>query len=295
MSTIRNLKGRPWLTTAMAGGLAALAMLVIPISYQRVTGHRVAVTLGGPNLEMEQLAGVAQQMKALLGVEQVRVEGRDAGGAPSFEMSAEVAPDAGRRAEAIAKGFAHELAALGYVASARTEPIREQVSGNVYAFARDQVIRIQADGKSPAQLETEIRQKLAEAGVTNAQVSVTGEKSDGKEKLQVKIEAQQQSTDPGTQGEEVAMPKLVLQKNGAPLEGKGFSVQARKMKSPDGAVSLTLEVTQDSRQAVATVAGIQAKSDAAIQSEVEAQLRQAGLDVIVTVTAGSVEVKSRTE
>lgn len=292
MSTIRSMKGRPWLAAGVAGSLAVLAMLVIPISYQRTTGYRVAVSLSGPNLEMETVAGIAQQMKSLLQVEHVRLEAQHSGAGPRFELSASVPAKSGEHATAVARGFAGELGALGYAASAKAEPIREQVSGNVYAFARDRVIEIHTDGKSASQLETEIRQKLAEAGIANTQVSVTGEGTGDDHRLKVKIESKQQSFDPKTAAEaEHVIPRLVLQRNGAPIEGNAFSVEARKMKRHDGALTLVFEVTQDSRKATATVADANAKTDDAIRSEVESQLRQAGLDVIVTVTAGEVEVK----
>src|SRR3989442_9371509 len=56
MKSVLFLRLRPWLATA-AATVAVLAILfVIPISYERTTGHDVILTLSGPGVGPETLA-----------------------------------------------------------------------------------------------------------------------------------------------------------------------------------------------------------------------------------------------
>jgi hypothetical protein len=293
MSSIGDLRARPWIATAVAGALAAVALLVIPISYQRVVGYDVALTLGGSTLEVDRIREIAQQFKGLLRADHVTVRAVDTG-RPEFVLDVTVPAGSGRSAGAVARAFAAGLVKMGYAASATTSPKKERVSGTVYAYARDRVIEINLDGKSAAQLESEIRQRLAEAGVTDARVSVTDLGGDHR-KIGVELEAKRH-LDPTSDPKQLeqAFPELVLKRAGVPIDGKGFTVRVEKKRSPSG-TSLVVRVGQDGKSAEALVANPESMTDAALTAEIEAQLKRAGLEVTVAVKDGGVEIRPLVE
>ena len=178
---------------------------------------------------------------------------------------------------------------LGYTATFLVTDVRERVTGSAYAYVRDQVIQVSLDGKSASQIESEIRQKLADAGVTNAQVSVTEDGPDN-QGLRLKVEAQKTAS--GNEQAPESMPQLVLTRGGQPIEGKGFTVRAEKRRTPGG-TTLTLHVQQEGKTATIEVPHADTQSDAAITSQVEAQLRSAGIDAVVTVTDGHVQIEAK--
>lgn len=293
MSTIRMTKSRPWLTTAIAGGLTALVLLVIPVSYERITGHTVTLAVGGQNLSMEKAADIARELKAALRVEHVQMAVEALDGGTSYTLNAEVPAGSGVSAGATARAFASGLTRMGYRAEVTTTPRRERVSGNVYAYARDRVIEVSLDGKSAAQIEAEIKQRFAEAGITDAQVSVT--KTDGEDsRLGVKIKAERhldhgQAAKPEDEAE--SLPQLVLKRNGAPVGGEGLEMRLTKMKSHTGETTLMVKVTQGGKQAEAKVSGSESMTDAALAAEIQRQLEAAGLNVTVKVKDGGIEIE----
>jgi len=284
-STTQSLKARPWLTTAIAGAVAALALLVIPVSYERTTGREVSLSVSGPNLGMDGVRGIAQEYKRALGVDHVTVEATNADGRENFVLKATVPATSKVNSAAAARIFAGGLSKLGYQAAATTRLLKEKVSGPVYAYALDRVIQISMDGKSASQLESEIRQRLIDAGVTGANVSVTDSGDHGRT---IKVTADHHID--GSNPEHAPIPELVLTKNGAPIEGQGFMVRVEKRRTGDG-TTLTLRVNKDGKSTVVDIANVETKSDAAIASEVEAQLKQAGIDAKVTVTNGQVAIE----
>ena len=288
MSTMRTTKRRPWIGAALAGGLAALALLVIPISYEKTTGHDVKLTLTGPGLLVDYAGEIARQLKSALGAPNVTmaVEGDDQ--SETYTLEASVPARKGTNTPAVAQAFAAGLTKLGYTATAATTPRKERVSGNVYAFARDRVIQVSLDGKSAGQIESEIRQRFAEAGITGTEVSVTQDAAGKQLGVKIKAEHIQKAGDPPLTEQEI--PQLVLTKNGAPVTGgKGLEVQMKKMKSAAGE-TLVIDVTQDGKTAQAQVPGADTMSDAALAAAIQRQLERAGLSVTVKVTNGGVEI-----
>jgi len=69
-------------------------------------------------------------------------------------------------------------------------------------------------------------------------------------------------------------------------------VRAEKRKTPDG-TTLTLHVTQDGKSVDVVVPHMETLSDAAITSQVEAQLESAGIDATVQVSDGRVQVQPK--
>ena len=291
MATFGLLTRRPWASTMLAGALAAIALLVVPFSYERTTGHMVALTLSGDRLDADHLRGIALQLKKLLHSDAVAVQAEDVNGAMTFTLSSTVPNHAQANVAATANAFSAELGRLGYTASARVTAIKERVTGSVYAYARDHVVTVDVDGKTAAQIESEIRQGLTEAGVTNPQVSVTKDGSNG-ENLRVKVEATKTAT--GSQDQEASepMPQLVLQKGGETLGGKGFTVRNELRRTPDG-TTLTLHVQQDGKTATIEIPHADTMSDAALTAQIQTQLASAAIEANVTVTNGRVQIEAK--
>src|SRR6185503_14871239 len=175
--------------------------------------------------------------------------------------------------------FASELASRGYAASVQVTPRREKVRSPAVAYAFDQIINISVDGKSAAALESEIRDRLAQAGVPDAQVSVTDRPDGGRE---VKMTVERQAVNDGTQPPPEPMPQIVLSKDGAPLQGgEGIAVKVKKLKT-DSSTTLIVEVNSNGKTAKVEVPNSDTMSDAAIAAQIDSQLRQAGIDARVT-------------
>jgi hypothetical protein len=185
--------------------------------------------------------------------------------------------------------FARKLAAAGYSASVRVTPHRERVRYPAAAYAWDQIIRISVDGKAASELESEIRSRLAEAGVPDAQVSVTDRPGGGRD-IQLKVE-RQNMREPSTAPPETGLPQLILTKDGAPVEGEGFAVKIQKRKASDGPTTLVVEVTSNGKTARAEVPNSESMSDADMTSAITTQLKQAGIDARVTVESGKIRVE----
>jgi hypothetical protein len=289
MANFGLLTRRPWASTAIVGAVAAIAALVVPFSYERTTGHEVTLTLSGGRLDQDRVRGIALQFKKLLHSDGVAVQAEAANGALSFTLTSTAPNRAGVNVAAAASAFRAELGRLGYTAATKVTPVKERVMGSVYAYARDHVIEIDIDGKSASQIESEIRQGLADAGITNPQVSVT--KDDAGHDLKVKVEATKTAT-AGADQPAVEVPELVLKRGGAPLEGNGFTVREEKRRTPDG-TTLTLRVQKDGKSATIEIPHVDTMSDAAINTQVQSQLAGAGIDANVTVTNGRVQIEAK--
>ncbi|HYR52003.1 MAG TPA: hypothetical protein VET83_05255 [Candidatus Dormibacteraeota bacterium] len=283
MALLHSIRTRPRVTAAVLGALAILVASVVPVSYQRVAGQDVALTLAGREIGNQDVRTVAQDLKSLLGSGAVVVDASAESGASRYVLRTTSTKRAGPEVQHAAVEFARGLAARGYSASVAVTPHRERVRYPAVAYAFDQIIRISVDGKSAAALEAEIRDKLAQAGVPDAQVSVTDHPGGGRD---IRLNVERQHV-----GDAEPLPQVVLEKNGAALEdGEGFAVRIQK-KKVNGATTLTLEVTASGKSAKVEVPNSDTMSDAAITDSVGSQLRQAGIDARVTVTNGKVEIE----
>lgn len=285
MSSIESGRGRTWLASGLAAAAVVIALLVVPISYERTTGHRATLRLSGP-IAAGQLASIAAQIKAALRVEHVTLKGEAVDGWPAYTFEASVSRSNHVAVDAVLQAFARGLDARGYRADAKTTPIVKRVSGSVYAFAKDLVIRVESDGKSNAQIEAEIRQRLSEAGVSNAQVSVVDEGNQRKISLSV------ERTSDGTETSDPGRVTLEMTKNGQSVGGDALSVEQKRMRGPGGVV-LQLTVADGGRQAVVEIPNAQTMSDPALAAAVEAKLRQSGFDVVVTASEGTITLSRR--
>src|SRR5262245_52205093 len=64
---LQFLKTRPALATALGVVLVAAALLVIPISYERIVGYDVTLTLAGNGVPETQVPEIARNFKETLG------------------------------------------------------------------------------------------------------------------------------------------------------------------------------------------------------------------------------------
>ena len=280
MTLAQGFRRRPWLASGLVGAVLVVGALVFPISYDRVTGHQITLTVDGAS-EPGQIQSIAEELRSLLGIEHVAVRATEENGKTGLVFEA---ASRNANAPAVAQAFAKGLVERGYVASAVATPIREKVSGSVYAYAVDHVIRVSVDGKSAAQIEAEIKQRLTEAGITHATVSVT-DLGDHKRKIMVEAHHERdagQAPEPGNL-------QVELTKDGQPLSGPGVRVEVRKLKSPSG-VTLHISVTNAEKITSVDIPNSDAMSDAALAAAIETQLRQAGLNLNVTVTNGHVAI-----
>jgi len=279
---INLFRRRPALATAVAVLVVAAGLLVFPISYQRTVGYDVALSLDGAKVAQAQMMGIARGFKQALGAPEARVEASMENGRLAYVLKASAPGDAREKARA----FARELNARGYAASVETTPRKETVSGNVYAYAMSRVIEVNTDGRSAAEIEAEIRQRLTEAGVTNAEVSVTDV---GDHQREVKVSAEHQAVDGATHQE---IPELVLTKDGQPVT-EGFGVRVMKKKDAAGVISLVVAVTANGKTTTAEVANADAMDDAALGAAIQSQLLAAGVDVVVHVNGEDITVEKR--
>ena len=278
---IQFLRTRPALATALGVIVVAVGLLVIPISYERTVGCDVALTLAGANVTDAQVREITRGFKETLGAGAATVMASMENGRLTYVLHASAPRDVRGAAEAFARG----LEQLGYTAKVTATPRRETVSTSVYAYAMSRVIEISTDGKSSAQLESEIRQRLLAAGVTQADVTVTDVGEHGRE---VRINAQQ-TAESGAAHEE--MPELVLTKDGKPLSGD--RVQVRKQKDASGAVTLLLAVTLEGKATNVEIPNAESMSDAALGAEIQSRLLAAGVDAVVTVHGDEIAVQKR--
>lgn len=288
MALLHSVRTRPAAATIAAGALAVVVAMVVPVSYERVVGQDVALAVTGTGIGSREIAAVAHGFKGALGANGVTVEAVSGTDGPSFVLHASLPKRSGGDVQRATAEFARELAAKGYSASVQVTPRRDRVRYPAVAYAFDQIISISVDGKSAAALEQEIRDRLAQAGVPDAHVSVT-DRPEGGHEVRLAIERQREGDASSTQPEPI--PQVVLTKNGEPLAGgEGITVKVQKRKV-DGATSLVLEVTSNGKSAKVDVANSDLMSDAALTDAIASQLKQAGIDARVTVTGGKISIE----
>jgi type IV pilus biogenesis protein CpaD/CtpE len=287
MALFHSVRTRP-AVAALAGAFVVLVGMVVPVSYERVVGQDVALAVAGKNIEFQDIAAVARGLKAALGASHVTVEAVSDDARPHFVLRVMLPKRSGADAQRSTAEFARTLAAKGYSASVQVTPVLERVRHPAAAYALDRIINISVDGKAAAALEAEIRDRLAQAGVPDAQVSVTDRPGGGRD-VRMKVERVRDGGAPSVAPE--PLPQVVLTKNGAPITGgEGFSVKIQK-KNVGGTTSLVLDVTSNGRTAKVEVPNSGSMTDAALAETIMAKLRQSGIDARVTVVGGKVSIE----
>ena len=268
----------PW--PAAAGFAAALVvvLLAVPISYVRTTGQDVALTLTGTG-DPAQSQRIAGELERALGVRYVAVKPAGAGFRLEAFATGRPVADVQARARALAK----ELTARGYGAVASVTPRRERVSGSVYAYARDIVVRVRADGKSDAQVAAEIRQQLADAGIGKPEVSVV--RKDGRQEVTITAHPGSDVVPPGGP----CNIDVELTQDGKPSRDAMLLRSLRRAPGGGPAFHMGL-VGPDGRTTIVHVPNPGALGDSGLAAEINAQLRAAGLDLRMKVTNGKPEI-----
>ena len=276
------LKKRPRLATLAATAVVAAALLVVPISYDKVVGHDVTLSLAGDGLNQNLVRGIAAEFKEALDAEMVNVTADQDDGNLLYTFSARAT---GSNAPAVSEAFARTLTGRGLVAEANSTPVKERVSSNVYAMALDNVVHISIDGKSAEELEAEIAAQLEAAGL-DAQVSVTMEGDD-----HMRIEVQATAEGPI---DEDGHTQIVLTSGGEPLGGEFEDVSCRMMIKEDasGTQQLTIEVDDNGQTVTATIDDPKSLSDGELAARVHEQLAAQGLDISVSAENGRVRLMS---
>jgi len=290
MSSFTLMKSRPGLAALAVAAVAVIAALVVPVSYSRVTGHDVSLTLaagaGGAGAPSQaELASIAKSLKARVGAPHVSVAMMDENGSTKYVLHAATSERSRAKVALEAESFARELAAKSIAASVAVSPVVEQVRYPVAAYAWDQIIQISIDGKSSSQLQSEIQQRLAAAGVTGAQVSVTDAPNGGHE-VSVKVEKVADGSNPPSSMPE---PQLVLTKGGVPLAG-GFTVRVKKEKRSGSGTELIIDVTSGSKTATVDIPNSDSMSDTQLAAAIQSQLLAKGINATVSVTNGEIKI-----
>lgn len=257
VTTFRKMKMRPLLSTALAGGAVAAALLLVPVSYQSTIGHTVTLSLELPARDPEVMRETARALKAAVGADQVRVimEGE---GAPAARFVAESPVRSAAQVEAAAEACVRALGSRGLRASHQVAPRRERVSGNVYAMAGQRMIEltIRREGRTPAEIEADIVAQLEAAGVSGASVQVS---QDGD---RTRIEIRKEG--PGEEGGEEQLQMQVQLEGG---DAAGTPLHMIRVEKTPG------------------------MTDADVRAEVERQMRELGLEGEVSVQDGRIEIR----
>lgn len=288
MTTIRTMRARPWLAAAVGAGVVVVLLAAVPFPYMKTTGQQVTLKLGGA-LDPARVGQVAKEFKTAVGAAGVSVTGDATDGRLAYRITTSVPARARAKAAATAEAFAKALTARGYTASASTEPVRERVWGPMVAYAMDRVVTIDVDGGSPEQLEAQIRQQLAQAGITDANVTVT--QSDGGKKIGIQI------TKDHSDGSSASspVPEFHITKGGVPLGDQGARVEMHRSTSANGGKSMTMSIQQNGKTTEVEIPNAGTMSDADLAATVADKLRAAGIDLDVTVTNGRIMVKPKGE
>jgi hypothetical protein len=284
---MKLFREHPFMAPAVMTLAVLFLVMFLPISFDRTVGQDVSLKLSGAALDEARVKALASEMKSQLGAEGVEVRAESEEGAPSFEFRAFVASKSDQKAQHVLEAFDRALTEQGFQVATSLKPRIERASGTVAAYAAERVIRINTQGKSASQIESEIRTALLDAGMDDVQVSVTDRAEGGRE---VRIQAERQSTDPT---QEIEEPQLILEGEGQEIDRDALRVKVRKMKDDAGTTSLVVDVQAQDRSATATVANPESMSDAALASEIKSQLFASGIDADVEVTNGKIEVRPR--
>jgi hypothetical protein len=272
-------------TLSVTAGVAA-ALLVVPISYNKVVGHEVAVSLNGSGMSRDLVDGLAAEFKAALHADAVNVVVDESDGGTVYTLSA-ASPE--KHAPAVSRAFSQALTSRGIPAESHSDPIRRKVSGNVYAMAYDNTfgsaIQVEIDGKSAEEIEAEILAHLEAAGF-DARVSVTLE---GDDHMKIEVEAESEAPDGGAADDRAR--RIVLTRDGQPLSGTFAESTVRMTKAVDETGErLTVEVMDGDRTVSATVRDPRSLSDAELAETVRRQLADQGLEASVSAENGRVRV-----
>ena len=183
MKALHSLKTHPAMTTVLGIAIVAAVLFAVPISYTKTTGYQATLEISDAgNVDMET---IAREFGKALDTEDVMVMAGFSGGGRIF---ARTPVRSAGTIEGLTSRFAQALTEKGVCASAEVEPVTEQITGNVYAAAANEIveIRIDSEGMTDEEIEDEIRTQIEAAGFDACLVDVaTG---DGEKRIEVGIQ-----------------------------------------------------------------------------------------------------------
>ena len=289
MAWTRFFTGHRRLTALAATTALALALLMVPISYDKVVAHDVTLTIDG-NLDRELVQGISEEFSKALDAENVNLTSTADNVWVKYELQARAQDDA---AVAISEAFARTLTERGINATVTSTPIMERVSSNVYAMAYNNVIHISIDDKSSEELAAEIAAQFEAAGL-DAEVSVIME---GDEQMMIEVRAMSDGSVP-----EGGEPQIVLTSGGEPLcgpwtpgggDGEFEDASCRIMieeSAATGSQSMIIEVGNNGETVRAKVENFESLSDGELAAQVQKLLAAQGLNASVNARNGRVSV-----
>ena len=147
---------------------------------------------------------------------------------------------------------------MGHAVTTDVVPVRESVSGNLFAMTSDQTVRVDitATGRTTAEIEADVRRQLEAAGINNPEVTVS---KDG-EKTMIQVMAHHEGTEAPPEGVE---------------RNFEFSIDGA---APDPGKTATVKINNHG----------QPMSDAEIKQSIESQLAAQGHPAVVEVRDGKV-------
>lgn len=284
---MKLFRDHPFMAPAVMTLAVLFLVMFLPVSFNRTVGQDVSLKLSGAALDEARVKALATELKSQLGAENVEVHAEATQGAPSFEFRAFVASKSDEQARWVLDAFHRAFTEQGLQVATSLSPRVERVSGTVAAYAADRVIRINTQGKTAAQIESEIHSALADAGLSDVQVSVTDRPEGGRE---VRIEAQREATEPG---QEIEEPQLVLEGEGQEADAQTLRVKVKHLKDDAGLFTLVVDVQSQDHSATVTIPNADSMNDSAIASEIKSQLFSAGIDADVEVSSGKIDIRPR--
>jgi hypothetical protein len=164
-----------WRWAAVTGfGLAVgVALLALPVSYQREVGCEVLLTLKGDNLRPAAAQNAAQELARAFGASEVRVRALMDG--PGYVLSAQVAPRPRAQAEAMAAVLAGRLADDRVAVEHEARPVTKHESRSVGRLAGEMFVsvRLGGPGRSLAEIARDLRRQLVGAGFDSTRVTLS--------------------------------------------------------------------------------------------------------------------------
>lgn len=167
MSYFRTrISAHPGLSVSLILALCLFAFVtLVPFSYTRTIGYSVSCS-NVPSGTQASLGRVVKALAALgLNNSSVSMNSQNA----TVDLTRFTTE---REAKEAAAAFA---SVTGYTGRPTISPVRETVSGSLYAQVREQFfdVHVDAGGKTDAEIAAEIASKLQAAGLAGAEVSVT--------------------------------------------------------------------------------------------------------------------------
>jgi hypothetical protein len=172
MKLFRSLRARPIVATAIGVAVVAVALLAVPISYERTVGYQA--TLSIPSVDPSQCESIAADFAKLLKTKEFNYS-QDAKSGTTITARVPVRPR--RVVEGLAMAYAQTLSMRGLSARTSVTPVTQRILGNVYAAAANQIVEIHVtrDGKTNEQIAEEVREQLAANGMPGADVEISQE------------------------------------------------------------------------------------------------------------------------